>query len=153
MSIQTDLQTVTAELSNARRAVADLEALRLLRRRGLSEVEADLSTARIMLMARSDAGTNDAARRAYAERETTAERAAVRDTNRVLVEAEIDLLQAQTRLRIIEDRRRYLEALVTLTTSRPAEIAIHASHADNGDRDPIGVLPTLNDDDETEMPF
>lgn len=51
------------------------------------------------------------------------------------------------------DRRRYLETMVTLTVNRAANDALHIAYADNGDRDPIGVLPTLNGDDETELPF
>lgn len=152
MDIRTDLHQVTVEIANARRIVADLEALRLLRRRRLSDHEAALATARIMLMSRDDAGTNDTQRRAYAELETAAERKAVTQARRELVEVEVDLTYATSRLRIAEDHRRYLETLVTLDAGRGAAESLHAAYADNGNGDGLGVLPT-SDGDDGNLPF
>ena len=59
MNIYTELESVTADIINARRALADLEAARYLYKWRVAEADAALSTARIALMARSDAGTND----------------------------------------------------------------------------------------------
>lgn len=153
MSIQTDLQAVTNEIAAARLAHMEAEVGRLVDRRRVNEAETALATARIALMARNDAGPNDTARRAYAERETVNEREALALRERLLTDSEINVVATAATLRIAEDRRRYLETMVTLTVTRAAADALHIAYADNGDRDPIGVLPTLNDDDETEMPF
>lgn len=73
-----------------------------------------LDTATATLMARSDAGPNDTARRAFAIYETAAERQAVRDNDDRLTEAEAAVLDATTQLRIAEDERRYLELVAQL---------------------------------------
>lgn len=122
MHIRHELKQVMVEITEARRAVADLEALRLSRRRRLNELEDALSTARIALMSRVDAGTNDAQRRAYAERETAADREIIIEANRALTDVEIDLVHAQTTLRNAEDHRRYLETIVSIVVNDAADL-------------------------------
>lgn len=153
MSIQTDLKQVTEDLAFARVAHMKAEVARHVSRRLVIEAEATLTTARVMLMSRADAGTNDAARRAYAERETVTERERLAIYQSELHDAEIAVIETAATLRIAEDRRRYLETMVTLTVTRAAADALHIAYADNGDRDPIGVLPTLNGDGDEHLPF
>lgn len=130
MHIKDELHAVTVEISEARRTVADLQALCLLRRRRLSDLEAGLATARIALMSRSEAGSNDTQRRAYAERETAEDRELVIAANRAVVEAEVDLVQAQATLAIATDRRRYLESIIRLMVEHATDL-IRAAYADD----------------------
>mgnify|MGYP003621892073 CR=1 FL=1 len=141
MSIQSDLQAVTSEIITARTALAEAEKARVMQRHELTQAEARLSAARVALMARSDAGTNDTARRAYAERELAGDRDEIERLGYSLAYAEIAVIDAATDLRCAEDHRRYLETVVQLTTSHATELAIHASYADKGDG--VGVVPSL----------
>lgn len=145
MDIRTDLQTVTEEIAAARTALAEAEAGRLMARHNVNQAESNLTAARVALMARTDAGGNDHQRRAYADRETAAEREYLTAAESDLTDAELDVIEAAAALRIAEDRRRYLETMVALTTGRATELAIHASYAVNGNGQPSSVQPAADE--------
>lgn len=149
MSIQTDLQAVTIAIQSARNDVAHWLRRRLRVRLYLAQAQAEVATATRVLMARSEAGTNEVARRAYAERETAADREGIIEIENELVEIEQALITAQAILDSALDQRRYLETIVTLAVNRAANDTLHAAYADNGDRD--SILPTFDGDDN--LPF
>jgi len=151
MSIQTDLQAATIAIQSARLDVAHWQRRRLRVRLYLTQAQAEVATATRVLMARSEAGTNEVARRAYAERETAADREGIIEIENELADIELSLITAQSILDSALDQRRYLETMVTLATSRVAADSFHVAYADNGDGDSIGVLPTY--DGEEERPF
>ena len=114
MTIQTDFRSVTDRIIAARAALAEAEEDRIMARLDLAKAEADLDVARRRLMISPDAGTNDTARRAYAEHITRA--AAHLDTLRTdLAYTERDVLTAAVAMRCAEDERRYLELVARLS--------------------------------------
>lgn len=128
MTIQTDLRTVTNRIQTAREALLAAETRRILAKRDVAQSETALDVARRSLMARSDAGPNDTARRAYAERETGPERDRLERAQQWQMDADIDALEATTALKAAEDERRYLENLIALaihdvTEQRELEVA------------------------------
>lgn len=131
MSIQSDLRTATAEIIAARTALAEVEKARVMQRHELAQAEARLAVARVTLMARSDAGTNDTARRAYAERELVNDRDDVERMGYELAYTEIAVIEAAAALRSAEDHRRYLENVIQLTINGAADM-LQAAYADNG---------------------
>lgn len=149
MPVQEDLKAVTEDLSIARLAHMEAEVALLVQRRRVNDAETALQTARIALMSRAEAGTNEVARRAYAERETAADREGIIEIENELVEIEQALITAQAILDSALDQRRYLETIVTLAVNRAANDTLHAAYADNGDRD--SILPTFDGDDN--LPF
>ena len=121
MNIQSDLQQVMDDIIVARDRLAGVEVSRVLRRRSVTQAEATLAAARIALMSRSDAGTNDAQRRAYAERETMRERVELERAEELLMRADCDAIEMAATLRSHEDHRRYLETVVKLMEIGAAE--------------------------------
>ena len=125
MHIKTELNQVMESVIATRIALADAEVSRLYTRRAVTEAEAALSVARVTLMSRSDAGSNDAQRRAYAERETTPEREHLERMEARALSAEADVINAAAALRIAEDRRRYLETVIRVMVSDAADLLSH----------------------------
>ena len=126
MTIQSDLRDVTDRIIIHRFDVARAENAVLAARHTRFVAEADLAVSRAALMASPDAGSNEAQRRAYADRETTDERENVLDLRVALVRAEQDAAIAAAALAREEDDRRYLELIACMTiagaadTDRPA---------------------------------
>lgn len=129
MTIQSDLRTVTDRIIAARAALAEAEEARIMARLDMVKVWVpDLDIERRRLMASPDAGTNDTARRAYADH-STRNMAQHLDTLRTnLAYTERDVLEATAALRMAEDERRYLELVLS---------------AGRDDRDDRAALPRL----------
>ena len=144
MNIRNELKQVTNEIAAARENLAMTEATRLLRRRNVTQVEAALNTARIALMSRTEAGSNDAQRRAYAERETAPEREHLERLESNLLDSELEIISFAAHLRILEDRRRYLETIVRIMVSDAADL-LQFAYADS--EAPAAVI------DENAPPF
>lgn len=125
MHFRTELAEVTENVITARTSLAEAEIARLYARRAVVEADAALSTARVTLMSRSDAGTNDAQRRAYAERETAPEREHLERMEARALSADADAINAAAALRIAEDRRRLLETVVRIAVSEVADLLQH----------------------------
>ena len=125
MNFRDELEQVTENVITARTSLAEAEIARLYARRAVVEADAALSTARVTLMSRSDAGTNDAQRRAYAERETTPEREHLERMEARALSADADAINAAAALRIAEDRRRLLETVVRIAVSEVADLLQH----------------------------
>ena len=136
MTIQTELRTVTDRIQSARHYLARCENAVLAARHNLTVAESDLDIERRALMARSDAGTNDIARRAYAERETAADRERADELAAELLDTECLLIQFKVSLATLADERRYLETIAKLAMA----------HLDN-----LGVIDDSDyDDDQRE---
>lgn len=125
MNFRDELEQVMENVIVARTHLAETEIGRLYTRRAVVEAEAALSTARITLMSRADAGTNDAQRRAYAERETAPEREHLERMEARALSTEADAINAAAALRIAEDRRRLLETVVRIAINDVAELLQH----------------------------
>lgn len=120
MTLITDLRQVTDRIIVHRFDVARAENAVRVARHNLLVAESDLAVSRAALMANPDAGTNDNARRAYADRETTDERENVIDLRAALVRAEQDAALAAA-LGREEDDRRYLELVARMTIAGAVE--------------------------------
>lgn len=130
MSIQTDLQAATIAIQSARNDVAHWQRRRLRVRLYLTQAQAEVATATRVLMARSEAGTNEVARRAYAERETAADREGIIEIENELADIELSLITAQAILDTALDRRRYLESIIRLMVEHATDL-IQAAYADD----------------------
>ena len=126
MHIRDELKKVMEDVVAARTVLAEAEVARLYARRAVTEAEAALATARVSLMSRSDAGTNDAQRRAYAERETAPEREHLERMEARALAAEAEAITAAAALRIAEDKRRHLETVIRILVSDMAELLQYA---------------------------
>ncbi len=122
MSIQTDLRNVTDRIQAARSELADREFERLAYARNARQAKTARDTEMALVMARSEAGPNEIARRAYAILETARYRDALKAADDVLTEAEASVLDATTNLRALEDERRYLEMVARLTIAGAVEV-------------------------------
>ena len=152
MEIQTELKTVTAEIAARRSALAEVEKARVMQRHELTQAEARLAAARVVLMARSDAGTNDAARRAYAERELVDDRDEIERLGYNLAYTEIAVIENTAELRIAEDRRRYLETVVRLMVDRAADL-LQYTYGGNSDSQPSSVQPATDENGTDRVSF
>ncbi len=132
MSIQTDLINATDAIIAARGNVAHYEVRQAQLTRYYNRDEADLAVAHRALMARSDAGSNDAARRAYADRETAADRERLVEDAAELLSVETTLINMKCDLAQAVDRRRLLETLAQLTIAGVGEA--EAAENGNGER-------------------
>lgn len=121
MTLQAEFRDITDRIKSARRALAEAEDARLRAKRDADVAAEDLEIARRALMARSDAGTNDTVRRAYADRETIRERGRAEDAALELLEAERRVIVATSDLRCVEDERRFLELVARLTIATVAD--------------------------------
>lgn len=130
MSIQTDLQAATIAIQSARNDVAHWQRRRLRVRLYLTQAQAEVATATRVLMARSEAGTNEVARRAYAERETAADREGIIEIENELADIEMSLITAQAILDTALDQRRYLESIIRLMVEHATDL-IQAAYADD----------------------
>ncbi len=136
MTIQTDLRTVTDRIIVARKTLADREFTRMAFARNARQAKTALDSAMVTSMARSEAGSNETARRAFATYETTAERRAVKAADDALTEAEAAVLDATVALRSLEDERRYLEIIVRLAIANLDNLTVidDSDNADAGKR-------------------
>ena len=113
------LDAATTVIINARDDVAHYEVRQAQLAHYYNSAEADLAVAHRALMARSDAGSNDNARRASADRETVAERDRLARIADELLDVEAALIRAKAILAQATDRRRLLETLVSLAATGP----------------------------------
>lgn len=136
MTLQSDFREVTDRIRDARRDLSIVEVQRLNARHDLAKRAEELEVARRVLMARADAGTNETARRAYADRETVRERERLAWAEAELTTRENQVVGATTTLRIAEDERRYLELVARLAIARVGDadgLDEPGNEAENGD--------------------
>lgn len=117
-NMQDALEAATDDIITARQELARLEMERLYDRQNVTIAEADLAMARLALMASPEAGKNETERRAYADAQTSEYRAALATAENELLDTERGIIDATARLRIAEDRRRYLETIIRLNERR-----------------------------------
>lgn len=115
MTLQTDLIETTDTIHHARGNVAHYERRQAKPAYYLERDEAAIAVAQRALMTRHDAGPNETARRAYAERETAADRERIAETAAELLDVECALISMKAELAQATDRRRLLETLAQLT--------------------------------------
>lgn len=108
------LDAATTVIIDARDDLAYFEVAYAKAAHAYNEDAAELAIGQRILMARSDAGTNDAARRAYADRESIAARDALARLGDELLAAEISVIRAKKELAKALDNRRLLEAIMRL---------------------------------------
>lgn len=132
MSIQTDLRAATEAIIHARGNVARYEIRQAKLAHYYNRDEAALAVAHRALMSRSDAGSNEAQRRAFADRETAADRDRLANTAAELLDVEAALINMKCELAQAVDRRRLLETLAQLTIAGVGEA--EAAENGNGER-------------------
>lgn len=147
MTIQTDLRTVTDRIIAARKTLADREFTRMAFARNARQAKTALDSAMVTSMARSEAGSNETARRAFATYETTVERRAVKAADDALTEAEAAVLDATVALRSLEDERRYLETIVKLAIANLDNLTVidDSDYDDGSGRDNDDDAQTIED--------
>ena len=150
MTIQTDLRNVTDRIIAARKTLADREFTRMAFARNARQAKTALDSAMVTSMARSEAGSNETARRAFATYETTVERRAVKAADDALTEAEAAVLDATVALRSLEDERRYLESIVRLAIANLDNLTV-IDDSDNADGSGRDNADAGDDDDGSEQ--
>lgn len=123
MNLQAAFRNVTDRIRETRLFVRDAEFNRLKARAVVADAEARLTIARNAAMADPAAGSNDNARRAYADAQTADERLALGFANDDLRRTECDVIDMSTLLRGYEDERRYLELVAKLAIAGVADAA------------------------------
>ena len=118
--IEADLRAATEAIIYARGRVAHYEIRQAKLAYHYNRDEAALAVAHRALMSRSDAGSNEAQRRAFADRETAADRDRLADTAAELLDVEAALINIKCELAQAIDRRRLLETLLSLMATAPS---------------------------------
>lgn len=127
------LRAVTDAIIAARGNVAHYEMRQAQLAHYYNRDDTALSVAHRALMSRSDAGSNDAQRRAFADRETAADRDGLAEIAAELLDVEGHLIRAKTVLAQAIDRRRLLETLLSLMVTGPISPVVAYYTGPDGD--------------------